>query len=58
MTTREQRAANRERRKLAQAEGRLTYDPTTPCKHGHWAPRYSADASCVACKAARKGATV
>lgn len=54
MTTAAQRAANRERRRQALIEGRRTYDPTTPCRHGHWSPRYAADGSCFACKAARR----
>lgn len=53
MTTREQRAANRERRKLAQEQGALLYWPVTACKHGHLSPRYAADGSCHQCKGAR-----
>lgn len=54
MTTREQRAANRERRRLALVAGEKLYWPVTPCRHGHLSARYSADGSCHQCKANRR----
>lgn len=53
MADKDQRAANKERRKLALMADEKTYYPTTPCKRGHFSPRYSADASCVQCKKER-----
>ena len=39
-------------RDIARAEGRKTYCTGRACKHGHIAPRNTADASCTACRAA------
>lgn len=35
----------------AKARGKTHYFLGTPCKHGHVAPRYACDKSCVECKA-------
>ena len=33
-------------------DGRRTFDPVEPCRHGHLSPRSTADGRCVECRRA------
>jgi chromosome segregation ATPase len=43
------RAENARLQKEAEAVGSKTYATNTPCRHGHFSPRYTSSGACVEC---------